>query len=144
MKYTKSGVKLKSPYVIRDNYILSGSTIWTITINGEELLHREDGPAIIYYYEGLKIWGEEYYINGKKHKEDGPAVIYYKNNKEIYSETYFYNGKIHREDGPAVIYYKKGIKTAEYYWLNQIYICQDDIIQYKQSLEEYKNLQLWG
>lgn len=43
-------------------------------------LHREGGPAVC----GSSY--EEWYKNGKLHKEDGPAVIYYTNlyNEEYY------------------------------------------------------------
>lgn len=36
-----------------------------------KLLHREDGPAII-WKSGIKEW----YINDLPHREDGPAVEY--------------------------------------------------------------------
>ena len=35
----------------------------------DNLLHREDGPAVEYTH-GLKNW----YIHGKLHREDGPAI----------------------------------------------------------------------
>ena len=43
------------------------------------ILHREDGPAII-YANGDKEW----YFNGECHREDGPAVIWTKGNKFYY------------------------------------------------------------
>jgi hypothetical protein len=59
-----------------------------------EILHREDGPAIV-YANGSKSW----YINGKCHREDGPAVEYTNGYK-----AWYINDKRHREDGPAVEY----------------------------------------
>jgi hypothetical protein len=54
-------------------------------IKGTNIYHREDGPAIEFYY-GHKEW----LVNGKLHREDGPAVIYedgsfawYLNNKHL-------------------------------------------------------------
>ncbi len=41
-----------------------------IFVNNKNLLHREDGPAII-NSDGNKTW----YQNGKFHREDGPTVI---------------------------------------------------------------------
>jgi len=38
-------------------------------IKGTKLLHREDGPAVI-FNNGKKEW----WINGKRHREDGPAI----------------------------------------------------------------------
>jgi len=35
------------------------------------LLHREDGPAVM-YPSGIQFW----YRKGKQHREDGPAVTY--------------------------------------------------------------------
>ena len=62
--------------------------------NEAGLLHREDGPAII-YASGSKHWC----INGQLHREDGPAI------EAASGDRYWYrNGKLHREDGPAVIY----------------------------------------
>ena len=39
--------------------------------NEAGLLHREDGPAIV-YADNTKVW----YQNGVLHREDGPAVVY--------------------------------------------------------------------
>lgn len=47
--------------------------------NDEGLLHREDGPAVI-WNDGEKEW----YINGERHREDGPAIIYANGIKEWY------------------------------------------------------------
>lgn len=63
-----------------------------------ELLHREDGPSLIYFsiLKGVTI--EKYHILGQLHREDGPAIIrpnkkeWYINDKEItrfkYSMTF--------------------------------------------------------
>ncbi len=48
--------------------------------NGE--FHREDGPAVEYFF-GTKMW----MINNKYHRLDGPAIIY-----DDGSETWFFNG----------------------------------------------------
>ena len=66
-----------------------GSTFYYI--KGTSMLHREDGPAMI-YDNGDKYW----YVNGKRHREDGPAVEFHTG-----SESWYCNGKLHREDGPA-------------------------------------------
>ena len=58
------------------------------------LIHREDGPAII-YKDGAQYW----YKNGKYHRDDGPAAICRDG-----SQYWLKNGKYHRDDGPAIIY----------------------------------------
>ena len=73
-----------------------------------DLLHREDGPAIE-YNDGSK----EYWINGIQHREDGPAVEHETGTKE-----YWIVGKLHREDGPAIEYSDGDI---EYYLCGKEY-----------------------
>ena len=55
------------------------------------VLHREDGPAIE-YANGNKVWIK----NGLTHRQNGPAVQYTDGTKIWYK-----NGLFHREDGPA-------------------------------------------
>jgi len=57
------------------------------------ILHREDGPAVIYPNNRKEWW-----LKGKLHRLDGPAVIWENGDKE-----WFVNGKLHRLDGPAYI-----------------------------------------
>jgi hypothetical protein len=56
------------------------------------LLHREDGPALIYWDE-TQVW----YRNGELHRKGGPAVIY-----KYGHQAWYRAGKLHREDGPAI------------------------------------------
>jgi hypothetical protein len=60
----------------------------------DNLLHRENGPAVE-YYSGSKEW----YVDGKRHREDGPAIEWFDGAK-----YWYFNGKLHREDGPAIEY----------------------------------------
>ena len=62
-------------------------------IKGTEILHREDGPAVI-YKDGRKEW----YMNGQLHRVGGPAI-----ETEYGSKFWIFYNKIHRVDGPAVI-----------------------------------------
>ena len=58
----------------------------------DDVLHREDGPAVE-YASGTKMW----FIYGVYHREDGPAV------ETVYGEKYWcVNGKYHRINGPAI------------------------------------------
>ena len=59
------------------------------------LLHREDGPAII-----GSTCTKEWFINGKRHRDDGPAVESLLGTKE-----WWFDDKRHREDGPSVIWH---------------------------------------
>ena len=88
-----------------------GSQYWHL--NG--VLHREDGPAII-YPDGTQYW----YLNDKCHREDGPAVIYPDG-----IQAWYLNGERHREDGPAVIY----SNGTQYWYLNGKHIT-DNVIDW--------------
>jgi len=84
-------------------------------------LHREDGPAIIYYKNGL-VECKEYWINGNRNRLDGPAFIRYDYNGSIEYVEYWFNGKTHRLNGPARIYYNNNCKLTEYYYIdNELY-----------------------
>jgi hypothetical protein len=63
-------------------------------IKGTAILHREDGPAVI-WEDGQKEW----FYKGARHRLDGPAVIH-----SDRTEEWWVNGRLHREDGPAIIY----------------------------------------
>jgi len=100
-----------------------GDIIWTIELNGKEVLHREDGPAyILENSNNIRI--ECYWLNGKRHKEDGPAVIYLHNNKIIKSQ----------------------------YWINNFFIVEiigkqrkiNKLKIFKRELEEWRMKELWG
>lgn len=61
-----------------------------------DILHREDGPA-------MEKYGEQYWaINGHLHRIGGPAFI------GKYSIQYYQDGNLHREDGPALILFSSG------------------------------------
>lgn len=93
----------------------------------ENILHREDGPAIEYDNGNKEYWfmgklhreggpaidyangQKEYYVNYKLHREDGPAFEHADGHKK-----YYVNDILHREDGPAII----GTNGYEEYWVN--------------------------
>jgi len=74
----------KEPYCIEYN-----NEIKYYKVN--EILHREDGPAIIYFNRS-RSW--EWFINGERHREDGPAyfdgnqILWYLNNKKYSFEKW--------------------------------------------------------
>jgi hypothetical protein len=57
------------------------------------LLHREDGPANIFYNYDGSIYSYEYHNNGKLHRKDGPACSYADTDGNIYREEYYIDGK---------------------------------------------------
>lgn len=97
-------------------------------------LHREDGPAEIYYTGSGKIKYESWLKNGIGHRENAPAVIIYWEDGTKSKEVWKYNDKLHRTDGPAVIEYDpyENIVSKEYYI--------DDIKITKEEFEKYKIL----
>lgn len=66
-----------------------------------ELLHREDGPSLIYFSIDKGVTIEKYHILGQLHREDGPAIIrpnkkeWYINDKEI--SRFKYSMKFNRK-----------------------------------------------
>ena len=77
-----------------------------------DLLHREDRPAIE-YVDGSKFW----YLHGKFHREDGPALEW----ADGYKEWYIH-GERHREDGPAQEY----ADGTKYWWIHGKVLSQED------------------
>jgi len=63
---------------------------------GSKHLHRENGPVLIVYHNGV-IVRQEWQLNGFHHRIDGPAFI------SADTEVWCRNGNYYREDGPAVI-----------------------------------------
>jgi hypothetical protein len=100
-----------------------------LTILGEAIFHREDGPAYIYFWENgekkLEIW----YKTGLRHREDGPAVIEYYENGKVKEKQWYIEDAQHRTDGPAWICYdeEENIKT-EYYFQNNLLFREDNLL----------------
>ena len=63
---------------------------WTV----DGLLHRTDGPAVIW-----RNGRQEWWVNGLLHRTDGPAY-----NAPDGTQAWWLNGLRHRLDGPAVIW----------------------------------------
>lgn len=69
-------------------------------------LHRENGPAIIYYYKDGSIKEEQYFLDNKLHRIDGPAIkkYHFKNKSYLYQFWYF-GSKINVSNEKDYIYY---------------------------------------
>lgn len=73
----------------------NGNQRWYAQIdNRMKILHRNDGPAII-YQNGSMNW----YIYGILHRDDGPAVIDVTNSGK--TEMWYFQGLLHRNHGPS-------------------------------------------
>lgn len=88
--------EFKDGKAVRSIITTAEGCIYHLNANG--ILHREDGPALIYHEDHWQ-WCKD----GLAHRDDGPA-IYHKDHYEIWCQ----NGNRHRLDGPAVIFYKEG------------------------------------
>jgi uncharacterized protein len=80
-----------------------------------ERLHRNNGPAVIYYHDDLQH-NKDYecwYKHGELHRKDGPAYIsYMKHRDALYIERYYINGKsISKTDFKKIINRKEVIDT---------------------------------
>jgi len=64
---------------------------YIIYYNKNNVTHREDGPAVIWYNESGMIIKEMFHINNRIHRLDGPAIIKYikDNNHIIKSKDYY-------------------------------------------------------
>lgn len=94
---------------IYEKYYETG-VIWQKSWGNGEIVHREDGPAIIRYNENGKVEEEEWYLNDKSFRRDGgPVLIRYHENGKIEEEVWLSkNGKYNRgDDLPASINYRE-------------------------------------
>lgn len=62
---------------------------WT---NNEGLLHREDGPAEITYYENGSIMSKNFYFNGNLHNPLGPCSVHYYADGSRLAEAFYFEG----------------------------------------------------
>lgn len=71
----------------------------------------------IEYTKHGKRRNEIYYLNGELHRENGPARVYYFWDESERFEEYFKHGKLHRDGGPAIVNFNsEGIVTKEEYY----------------------------
>ena len=70
-------------------YLSNGGRFENYYYHGKK--YRENGPEEILYYEDGNIMGEIYCFNELCHREDGPAIIWFKKNgSKVY--YYYFNG----------------------------------------------------
>ena len=102
-------------YVKHGEYKYYLQFITTIKHYKYDLLHREDGPAVIESHINGSCY-EQWYKDGKVHRIGLPACVL-SNNSILTSEMWVQEGKIHREDGPAFImwYFNGNLNEVKYY-----------------------------
>lgn len=85
--------------------------------NAEGQLHREDGPAAVYWNENGTLTSREWRQNGQLHREGGPAQITTYPDGAPKAEMWLNNGQLHREDGPALIRYSPDgtVTSSQFY-----------------------------
>jgi len=87
-------------------------------VSGKELrkeFHYFDGNC------WKNICWERYYLDDNMHREDGPASIYYYENGDVSNEYYKINGhEWNRENNPFRISYNKDGSIEKYYRTNGI------------------------
>jgi antitoxin component YwqK of YwqJK toxin-antitoxin module len=128
--YYPDGIKIKEQKIYDENLNLINKILFHE--NGKihvkqwyqnDKLHREDGPALIWYFDNCDIYYEEWHYHDKLHRLDGPALtIYYPYTGQISSEQWYYHGKKHRNDKPACIKYNENgqIEYEEWYYCNKL------------------------
>ena len=98
-------------------YEYTSRPIESYKLNGK--LHRECGPAQIFYRRSGCVKNMMWYLNGEAHREDGPAYILYQSSGEISVTQWWLNGRLHRTDGPANAGFKiSGKMDFEGWYLN--------------------------
>lgn len=102
-------------YVSRYNDSTVGIEYWK---NDADKYHRENGPAIIDYYDTGEIHMEQWYINDSIHRDNAPAIIKYDKKGHKIGYMWWNHGLRHREDGPAVMCYNEDGECIEkeYFW----------------------------
>jgi hypothetical protein len=100
------------------NGLIVGNNVKRWYLN--DLLHREDGPAIEYTY-GRKCW----YLYGKLHREGGPAV------EDGEHFEYLLYGKLHRLDGPAINF----VNNSKEWWIDNRYIPVNSQKEFEQYIK---------
>jgi hypothetical protein len=82
--------------------------------------HREDGPALEYFYNNPDKSPLSYtwYKDGNLHCESGPASVDFYENGTLECREWYISGKRHREDGPAIEDFSKPARPKFVYYLD--------------------------
>ena len=100
----------------------NGTTVWYV----DGVKHREDGPAMVSTSRDVSAW----YKHGELHREEGPAVVYKDGSFEWYIDGYR-----HKLDGPAVVHMHDGKIKSEDWWINGEQITGSDLENHKEKIK---------
>jgi antitoxin component YwqK of YwqJK toxin-antitoxin module len=96
------------------------------------------------YYENGSIKEEYWYLDNLLHRVDGPALIYYNPNGSLKEENWWLNNQLHRTDGPAIIWYKfYGFIKEKCWFLNGKKLTKEEIENLKLDLEIKSTIENW-
>lgn len=84
------------------------------------LLHRDEAPARVEYYENGAVRREDWCQAGRYHETGKPAVTVYRTDGTPKFEWWFVADEAHRVGGPAYVYYHQdGGRLERWYRHNQ-------------------------
>jgi len=92
-----------------------------------KILHRENGPAMIYDHCDNNNSNHQWWINGERHRLDGPAVV--SASQHILCE-WWVEGMRHRLDGPAHI-----SSFEEKYYINNVQYSIEDYMKHPLTIK---------
>lgn len=115
----KEIVRLEKEFtIVTSSRFLKKSTI-------DNLYHKKDGPAIIWYYANGKTESERWFIYNKEYRKYGPTYIEYYDNSQVKYESWMTKCKYYREDGQYsfayIEYYDNGQVRKEYRMNEKLY-----------------------
>jgi len=86
-------------------------------------LHREDGPAAVWFYKRGTIESQIWCKHGKLHREDGPAHERFYQNGKLSARMWYRHNKLHCIDGPAyVTFFPNGNIAEKAYCLDGVFL----------------------
>jgi antitoxin component YwqK of YwqJK toxin-antitoxin module len=90
------------------------------------------------HYDNGNVESERYLEENVPHRADGPAVIYYEEDGSVDTEYWYQNGKLHREDGPAIVYFKDGEAWAGTWYRKGTPLDHVEVQTIKDSMKKLK------
>lgn len=107
------------------------------------ILHRDDGPAVVSYYDDGSVRTEWWFKHGKIHRigdhiTNTPAVTKYDKGGNVEERTWYREGKKYRDDGPTCIKYHKNGNMSEQQWSENDII--SNIVKYHENGNFYKKM----
>ena len=98
----------------KKQYYFTGELLHEIYHKEDDFMcwHQVDGAAHINYYRSGQKRYESYYQNGLLHRIDGPAIIWYSENGEITETGWRINGDRIKPTNLMKLLWKKGGKNG--------------------------------